>query len=352
MPSWLISVESLKSSPIRRTAWLDLCRVAAMFGVVLIHSSAASFYQYGKIPLENWLSANFLDSLVRCSVPLFVMISGALLLKPGAKPVTFSTLARRLTKVLVPLLMWSVIYLLFISYHSGMPVDWLSILKQPAMYHLWFVYMIIGIYIFLPVFQVLFDAILTRRYLQLYLLGIWLVVTCLPVYCPLPLLSILQQTCFFGYGGYFLMGAVVASSPTDRIPISIWLLIFFTSVSVTFGLTWRFSEQAGAPIEKAYLYFSPNVFVSAVAAFNLISRARLSKGMAKSLQWISERSFLIYFVHVLALGFISDSSFISAVSHRCPLLLTILMISVATFVLSLMAAAVIRLVPGAQRVFG
>lgn len=289
-----------------------------MFGVVLLHSCGASFYQYGKIPLESWLSANFLDSLVRCSVPLFVMISGALLLRPGAQPVTFFKLGRRIVKVLVPLLVWSVIYLLFVSYHGGMPVDWLSILKQSAMYHLWFVYMIIGIYIFFPVFQVLFEAIHTRRHLQLYLLGIWLVVTCLPVYWPLPLLSVLQQASFFGYGGYFLMGAVVASSPTDRIPISIWLLIFLISVSVTFGFTWRFSEQAGAPIEKAYLYFSPNVFVSVVAAFTLISRARLSAGVAKSLQWISERSFLIYFVHVLALEFVRYSSFVSAVSRHSP----------------------------------
>jgi len=144
----------------------------------------------------------------------------------------------------------------------------------------------------------------------------------------------------------------MASSPTQRLPLSILLLIFLISVLFTFGLTWRFSEQAAAPMEKAYLYFSPNVFVSVVAAFALISRARLSEGAAKGLQWISERSFLIYFVHVLALEFVRYSSFIAAVSRHFPMVVTILVISVATFAMSLMAAAVIRLVPGAQRVLG
>jgi surface polysaccharide O-acyltransferase-like enzyme len=101
----------------KRASWADLCRVVAIFGVVLIHAcGAAALYQYGKIPQMDWLSANFLDSLVRCSVPLFVMLSGALLLKPGETPVTIRQIARRVNKVLFPLLTWNVAYLLYVSY--------------------------------------------------------------------------------------------------------------------------------------------------------------------------------------------------------------------------------------------
>lgn len=276
-------------------AWANLCRVVAIYGVVLLHSCGAFFYQYGAIPKGDWLSANFLDSFVRCSVPLFVMLSGALLLKPDAPLVAFPSLARRISKVLFPLMAWSIVYLLFVSHHNGLPVDWLSILKQPAMYHLWFAYMIIGIYLFLPVFQAIFEGIRNRLDIQIYLLVIWLLVTCLPVYWPLPLFSLLQQNSFLGYGGYFLIGAVIATSPRNRITTSIWLLIFLVSVLVTFGLTWKFSEHAGSPIEKAYLYFSPNVFVSAVAAFVLFTRVRVSERVARSLQWVSDRKFLDIF---------------------------------------------------------
>lgn len=332
--------------------WINLCRVVAIYGVVLIHTCGAFFYQYGAIPLSDWLSANFLDSLMRCTVPLFVMLSGALLLKPGAQLVPPFKLAQRIFKVLFPLIVWSFIYLLHVSHHSDVPVDWLSILKQPAMYHLWFVYMIIGIYIFLPVFQVIFEAIRSKRNFQLYLLGIWLVVSCLPVYWPLPMLTLLQQSSFFGYGGYFLIGAVIASSPKDRIPTAIWVMIFSISVFVTFGLTWRFSEQANAPIETAYLYFSLNVFVSTIAAFVLFKRVQVAKCLTKILQWVSDRSFLIYFVHVLVLEFVRFSKLIALISQHLPVLLTILIISIATFIISLMVAAVIRVIPGSQPVFG
>lgn len=338
---------------IQPVIWVNLCRVIAIYGVVLIHSCGAFFYQYGTIPLRDWLSANFLDSIVRCAVPLFVMLSGALLLKPSAQLVAFPKLAQRIAKVLFPLLAWSIIYLLITSHHSGgLPVDWLSILKQPAMYHLWFVYMIIGLYIFLPVFQVLFEEIRDKPTLQIYIIGIWFVVTSLPIYWPLPILTLLQQNSFFGYGGYFLIGAVIASSPKDRIPTAIWILIFVISVLVTFGLTWLFSEQAVAPIERAYIYFSPNVIVSAVAAFIIIKRARVSERVAKSIQWISDRSFLIYFVHILALEQVRYSTFTSAISQHTSVFVTILIISIITFAISLMVAAVIRLIPGSQRVFG
>lgn len=332
--------------------WGDLARVIAIYGVILIHSCGAFFYQYGTIPLRDWLSANFLDSIVRCAVPLFVMLSGALLLKQGTQLVTFPKLAQRIAKVLIPLLVWSILYLLYISHHSGVPVDWLSILKQPAMYHLWFVYMIIGLYILLPVFQVLFEAIHNKPNLQLYLIGIWFVLTSMPIYWPLPLLSLLQQNSFFGYGGFFLIGALIASYPKDRIPTAIWILIFVISVLVTFGLTWLFSEQASAPIEKAYVYFSPNVVISAIAAFIIIKRVRVSERVAKSIQWISDRSFLIYFVHVLALEQVRYSTFTSAISQHTSVFVTILIISIITFAISLMVAAVIRLLPGSQRVFG
>ncbi|MGB7815440.1 MAG: acyltransferase family protein [Methylotenera sp.] len=352
MHSGSFSVDPHKSSASRRAAWADLCRVVAMFGVVLIHSCGATFYQYGKVPIGDWLSANFLDSLSRCSVPLFVMISGALLLKRGRQVYTLLNLIQRINKVLFPLLTWSALYLLFVYHNNGVPVDWWSVIRQPAMYHLWFVYMIIGIYMMLPVFQAIFNTILEREDLKKYLFVLWVIITSVPVYQPLPLLSVIQQNSFFGYGGYFLIGAVIASSPKDRIPTSIWFLIFVISVLGTFGLTWRFSEQASAPIETAYLYFSPNVLVSAIAAFILITRARVSERVAKSLQWISDRSFLIYFFHLLALEAVRYSNFISAINRHAPMLVTILMISAATFFISLMVAAVIRLVPGFQRVFG
>ena len=58
----------------------DLCRVVAIFGVILIHTAAPVFYNYRVIALQDFLIANGIDSIARVSVPLFAMLSGAILL--------------------------------------------------------------------------------------------------------------------------------------------------------------------------------------------------------------------------------------------------------------------------------
>ena len=87
---------------VKRLYWADCCRVVAMIGVVLLHSSAATFYQFN--PKMNWYLTNFLDSSARFCVPLFLLLSGALLLnKPGDLP-TVGKVLSRCWKVILPFL--------------------------------------------------------------------------------------------------------------------------------------------------------------------------------------------------------------------------------------------------------
>lgn len=344
--------------PNERLQWANLCRVVAIYGVVLIHSCGAAFYQFGAIPRVDWLSANFLDSVVRCAVPLFVMLSGALIL-PRLSATdqdgrSYARVWQRIAKVLFPLATWSAIYLIYVSEKSGQPVEWLSVFVRPAMYHLWFIYMIIGLYLLIPMFLILFQAIQASRSFGLYLLCFWLLVNCTPIYWSPsePLLSLLQQSSFLGYGAYFLLGAVVASSRRDTLPTYLWLALFILGVLVTFFLTWSLSRTAGRPVEIAYSYFSPNVFLCSVAAFVLFTRAKVPARIAGALERLGELSFIVFFSHVLVLEYVRYNPFIEELGQKLPMLLTILMISLLTFGISLVISTLIRLVPGARRVLG
>ncbi len=338
-----------------RLFWADLCRVVAIYGVVLIHACGPSFYQFGKLPVSSWLQSVILDSLVRCSVPLFVMLSGALILAGGHQPNQsddeLRQLPRRLLRVLLPLVVWSGIYLMFVA-RSGAYVNPASILVQPAMYHLWFVYMIVGIYLLLPILRPVFAAIQQSSALSVYFLLAWLLITSIPIYWPIPLLSLLQQNSLFGYGGYFILGAVIVSRP--RIPFSSvgWLGVFALGVAVTVWVTWYQSDRAGAPVETAFLYFSSNVVVSSVAAFVLFSRIRIPERWAGLVRYLSDRTFFVYFVHVLALEYVRFHSIIMRGTEQWPLGLTILVISFLAFALSLFIASVVGRIPGNRYVFG
>lgn len=345
----LLSKQAFKEAPSRQF-WADLCRVIAIFGVILIHACGSTFYQFGKVSHSDWLAANLIDSLVRCAVPLFVMLSGALLLKTGSNQITVRQIINRVTKVAVPLFTWNVGYLLYVSHFTGEPVKWTSMFIQPPMYHLWFVYMIIGVYILLPVFQSIFTTLINRKDLQIYLLSLWLIATCIPIYQPMPLLSLLQQSSLLGYGGYFLIGGVAATSRNNKLPSIVWWLIYAASVTVTFYLTLYSSQQAQAVVETAFLYFSLNVFVSSVAAFVLFTRAKISERFGLILQWISDRSFLIFFMHVVILEHVSNATL--SMFPSLPAYLFILISATATFVICLAIATVLRLLPASRTVLG
>ena len=333
-------------------SWADLCRFVAIFGVVLIHTVGSAFNQYGEIPLNDWLIANFLDSLVRCAVPLFLMLSGALILCPGEEIVTLSIIWRRVRRVLFPLLVWSVIYLEWNSYNSGISIDWLSILSAPAMYHLGFAYYIIGIYLLLPVFQVLFKIIQAQLGIRIYLFLFWFLSTSVSVYWLLPLLSLLDQTSFFGLGGYFVIGGIIVFLPQNRISTKVWAFIFGVSTLTTFGLTWYLCWKNNAPIETAYIYSSPNVLVSAISAFILFTRVTLSATVEKIINWLSDKAFLIFFVHVLVLEFVRYSSPFTSINQYLPMFISILILSISTIGISLIISTLLRLIPGSKSVFG
>ncbi len=58
----------------KKILWIDLLRVTAMFGVVVLHTTASLLYQYGKISMSYWWTANIYYSTFIVCVPLFFMI--------------------------------------------------------------------------------------------------------------------------------------------------------------------------------------------------------------------------------------------------------------------------------------
>ncbi|MBY0579457.1 MAG: acyltransferase family protein [Burkholderiales bacterium] len=344
----------------KRIFWADACRVLAIFGVVLIHSCGAVFYNYGKIPNDYWLSANLLDSLVRVAVPLFVMISGSLLLKSADIPsVSLMNISRRIGKVLLPLIVWSMFYLWWVDHNTPgkiiNPVEWLQkFLSQPVMYHLWFVHMIVGLYILLPVWQVIFKACEANAYFQWYFLVVWLVINSISVYIPMPFLVPMQMTMIFGYGGYFILGGMLNATRWINVGLLKWAMFYLTGVLATFLITWMRTSSSGVPDELAYSYFSPNVLLASIAAFMMIRKIRTPNGWGvRIVQWASDACFFVYFIHILVLEFLRYGTFGVKIStsdiHPG---LSIPLLAIATFVFSMAVAGLVRLIPGSRRIFG
>lgn len=162
-----------------REVWIDWMRVIACFMVMVVHSTEP-FYLGGEGSLiatrsdAFWVS--FFDTVVRCCVPLFIIASSYLQF-----PVHYPTgefLRRRAVRVLVPFAIWS----LFYAFYWGEPVSNLKQLLLNFNYsagHLWFVYMIIGLYLLMPLLSPWAEKV-GKKELSAYI-GIWLFTTLIPL---------------------------------------------------------------------------------------------------------------------------------------------------------------------------
>ena len=162
-----------------REVWIDWLRVAACFMVFVVHSTEP-FYLGGDGSLilteTDAFWASFFDSFVRSCVPLFIIASSYLQF-PTHYP-TMEFFRRRAVRILVPFLLWTVVY----AFRWGEPVENFRNLLLNFNYaagHLWFVYMLLGIYLLMPLLSPWAEKV-EKKELQVYL-GICLFTTMIPL---------------------------------------------------------------------------------------------------------------------------------------------------------------------------
>ena len=137
--------------------WVDYIRVAATFLVVQLHAVHPILENYNELPLLRWWTGNIFYSMSTICIPLFFMLTGFLLLgKTDSLSVFFS---KRINKVLIPLLIWSGFYILWKAfYERSITISlytFYSLLFCPVYHHFWFLYTIIGLYLFLPILRII-----------------------------------------------------------------------------------------------------------------------------------------------------------------------------------------------------
>lgn len=149
--------------------WVDLLRVIACFMVVLAHSCDPFVAQFDANRTE-FLSGVFIGSFMRSCVPLFVMISGVLLLPVNMEMTSFYS--KRAKRILLPFIFWSLLlpvlyYLYFLIAGSTISPSTtaenhalIPTLKKMYLFifnfnydttPLWYLYMLLGLYLFMPI---------------------------------------------------------------------------------------------------------------------------------------------------------------------------------------------------------
>lgn len=300
---------------------VDLIRAFAIFCVVLLHAAIESYDQSVMtdpiIALYNGTTSAY-QSVAIVGVPLFAILSGALLLRPSKtfEPIRVF-LRKRLGRLGLAFAFWSAIYFAWSFLVDAQPFSWQAIVggvfSNGAYFHFWFFYLIGGLYLATPVLRIVVDK--GGRIVTRYLLVLWFVGTSV---MPLVLLvsGVLLGTgfalnnmlfLFTGFIGYFVFGAYVTRiRASSRILIAgllmgiVWTLI--GTYFMIYPLNW---------VGQYYFFFdtvSANVVLVSISIYMLLSKAPADwPGKTKHsrlhaiIQFISANTLPIYLFHVMIL---------------------------------------------------
>ncbi|HIE35116.1 MAG TPA: hypothetical protein EYP79_02825 [Campylobacterales bacterium] len=296
-----------------RIIWIDLIKVFAIFSIVVLHSAAPILYQYGRIDNTFWHTGNVYDSTVRMAVPLFFILTGTLLLGKTIQSTTLF-LKKRIGRIILPLIFWSILYTLFNIYALNKNLDistelFYSLFRREY-YHLWFLYAMIGMYLFIPILNIF--IISSSKKMQYYFIILWIFsIAIIPIfdnflnikaYNYLPMLG--------GYIGYLVLGHLLSKLIISKKLLFTSLVTFCISTLVTIYGTLYLTEQSNKYIGFFYSYFSISTIFQAVSAFIILryigeNVIKINLKLNTILIEISNKTLGIYLIHPILLWFLN-----------------------------------------------
>ena len=280
-----------------------LLRALACFLVVLSHSVNISYYSYAS---EYWLPAITYTSCIRVAVPLFLMISGYLLLDKQENILVFYK--KRAKRVLPPFFFYLVFYYVLICFHTGAPFSldaFLQFVADGGTGQMWYLYLLIGVYAFMPFLRVIYQNSTSQE--KWIFCGIWLFTSGI---VPLVLgyfgsnynfagkFSLHQ---FVGHFGYVFLGAWLKNL---RFRWNYSLLGgYLLGIGATLYLTYWYSYPEGALNNMFQNKISPLIVLATVSVFLAFKDITLGKG-ARFIKEMAAHSFGIYLLHVAVIAFL------------------------------------------------
>ncbi len=292
------------STPRRRD--YDMLRVASMAAVVYLHTAPWDLRQQEDMAL--WHFSNIFATLCTVAVPLFFMLSGALVLNSEKTADPRYVLRRRLPHVLVPFLAWSFLTLGFTWRREGFQValdKLLTMSYTTVLVPYWFLYALIPMYLLSPFLKPLVDAMkpIHWKYFFVLWLGVTLGLGTLRSFIPAPWNSLITENLTMGvsllegYLGYFLVGAWLERrrpSPPRRV---LWAVLLADWAVICLGTWWDMAHGRGYS-GRFLSYLGIFTAILAVVIFLLASSYwREGKGSGPVLKLLAASSFGVYLAH-------------------------------------------------------
>ena len=338
----------------------DLLRILAAFSVVMLHTSAQIWYDR---PVNDpvWLAANSWNALMRFGVPIFVMISGALFLETDRELPLGKLMKHHVLRMAVVYVLWSLFY--GILDFSRFDLRSLEASQSPikvflnewvgGRYHLWFLPMLIGIYLLLPMLRT-WVGHAEKKEIEYFLLLFLILqigresarVIAFGRPLSIALINLCEVETVCSYLGYFVLGYYL-----DHFGVGAkWKKFIYAAGILGEGCNVLFGNyvalHGGVARGDVYDSFTLPTFCVVIALFvaggALAGKLHFSERTTKVLVNISADTFGIYLMHVGALEILCrlhPDLFTVAPAVMIPVN------ALRTFLVCMLLAAVLRRIP-------
>lgn len=350
---------STEHSSSGRVIYFDVLRITAIFFVVAVHLSAQHWSDVD-VSSRAWFAFNLYCTAGKWSVPVFVMISGALFL--GRDLDIRSILKKYLLRIAIAFAFWSAAYALFVRALYGITWDEVLFRFFTGHYHMWFLFMIAGLYLLVPLLR---PIVQNEKLLRYFLLLAFIFTFLLPqaaFFCSfaLPQVSEVIRTvamysyCFFplGFTVYFIGGYYLSRRDLSRREEIVLYCVGTASLLFSIAAPVVLSRAQGAPSDAFYNYNSLNVLFTSVPIFVFarqhLNFPKLGEQALGVLGRLSKYSFGVYLVHPMVIELLGR---FGIDTFSCNAFFSVPLLAVIVFASSMALSALLHQIPVVKKYF-
>ena len=288
----------------------DILRVIAILAVIMLHCISDLFVEPALYATPAWHTLNILNTLARMGVPLFFMISGYLIISDERKMTLGAFFSRRIPKIVIPFLIWNVVYYVYYAYEAQSYAsvgDFLfGLAAMGVSYHFWFVYTLIFIYLLAPIIKP-FLTRATDRQLIYALLVIAFPTTICPLINKFSGVWLFRfDAVILGYAGFFVLGYLLGRA---RLTPKIRAAIYVCGVGgAILGIWGTYAYSSMQLIDTTFnIGCSLSAYLIAAAVFTAVrtlSEKSSSPRTARVFYTLGSLTYGVYLIHVLVMRLI------------------------------------------------
>ncbi len=272
----------------------DVLRVIAMIMVIIIHVSNVYTRSYNFIDTNSYLVSLIFNTISRVSVPIFFMISGALLLD---RNFDFKKYKKRILKIILLIVVWDILYLIWEYYFLGVSYNKLyKLFLEPYRAHLWFLYIIVILYVIQPLLKYILDR--TNTPIKIVLFFAWIILSTISMYN----LTIANIFTIFSNIGFFVLGKymydyLLNNKRNNKKYVFIMIVLLLVSLGESIYLNYTASLKFNMFYNLFFAYRTPFIILSTFIIFKLVYIYCHNKKPKDIILLGSDLSLGVYLIH-------------------------------------------------------